>query len=85
MWSLSKWIILNVCVNPKEKKRRDGPTKWLGNRHLFIEKKNEKGLLKTRINNDLLDMQLNIGIDVILIPRNFWKELIKQRLKKSYI
>lgn len=50
-----------------------------------LKKRNANGLLKIRINNVLLNMQLDTGSDLTFIPSNFWRKLRNPRLKKNLV
>ena len=48
-----------------------------------IEQKNKDIILKIKINNFDLDMQMVTGSEVTLIPKNFWECFGKPTLRKS--
>ena len=42
-----------------------------------IEQKKKDIIRKVKINNFNLDMQIDTGSEVMLIPRNFWEHIVK--------
>ena len=49
-----------------------------------IEQKKKDIMSKVKINNFDLDMQMDTGSEVTLIPRNFWEHIRKPTLRKIY-
>ena len=51
--------------------------------HKKIKQKKKDFVLNVIINNFDLDMQLDTGNEITLIPRNFWEQIGKPTLRKS--
>ena len=48
-----------------------------------FEQKKKDTILKVKINNFDLDMQMDTGSEIMLIPRNLWERIGKPTLQKS--